>query len=158
MDGGSLVCVVLVAIPLCQVQSCDANQSHKSVSYAMISRSTAVMRIPANPPRQEGLRPTVDECDRDFAPTLLPRMPTTKKFDQLIRCAARSLSSRIDDKRNSHYSKEPEDDAEDNCSPILLTSRDSRSMSDMGIFQQLFDLAFAPSVPFFGLDHPDFGR
>jgi hypothetical protein len=138
MDGGSLVCVVLVAIPLCQVQSCDANQRHKSVSYAMISKSTPVMRTPANPPKQESLRPTVDECDRDFAPTLLPRMPTTKKFDQLIRCAARSLSSRIDDKRNnSHCSKEPKDDAEDNCSPILLTSRDSRSMSDMAILRQL---------------------
>jgi hypothetical protein len=48
--GDSLVAVVLVAIPLCQVQSRDANQRHNSVSYAMILKSTPVMRAPANPP------------------------------------------------------------------------------------------------------------
>ena len=39
-----------------------------------------------------------------------------------------------------------------------ITRFDIWSMSDIEIYRQSFDLAFAPSVPFFGLDLPDFGR
>jgi hypothetical protein len=66
MDGGSLVGVVLVAIPLCQVQNCDADLRHKNVRYTMILRSTPVMREPANPPTS--FRPVVDECYGDITP------------------------------------------------------------------------------------------
>jgi hypothetical protein len=47
-----MVCAVLVAVRLCQVQSCDANQRPKSVSYALILKSTSVVRAPANPPQR----------------------------------------------------------------------------------------------------------
>jgi hypothetical protein len=41
------------------------------------------------------------------------------------------------------------------CARKLL---DTADIVREAIYRQSFDLAFAPSVPFFGLDLPDFGR
>ena len=38
------------------------------------------------------------------------------------------------------------------------TFRPGGVFGEIGIYRQLFDLAFAPSVPIFGGDLPDFGQ